>query len=105
MSKRTIKESAADSSVKVISCVKKKDPMKETINVAAYCRVSKDIEEQQTSLDNQMASFERIIVEHRAFFCAEIFSAFPVEDCQHALPSNVVNNPELLKDMFLLLVL
>ena len=74
MSKRTVKESAADSSVKVISCVKKKDPMKETINVAAYCRVSKDIEEQQTSLDNQMASFERIIVEHPGWKLAGIYA-------------------------------
>ncbi len=42
--------------------------------VAAYCRVSTDLEEQQKSLDHQMASYRKIILEHPGWELAGIYA-------------------------------
>lgn len=42
--------------------------------VAAYCRVSTDLEEQQKSLDHQMTSYKQIILEHPGWELAGIYA-------------------------------
>ena len=44
------------------------------IRVAAYCRVSTDLEMQQTSLDTQIASFRKIITERPGWTLAGIYA-------------------------------
>lgn len=45
-----------------------------TIRVAAYCRVSTDLEIQKSSLDIQMKSYKRIIKEHQGWKLAGIYA-------------------------------
>ena len=49
-------------------------PKKEVINVAAYCRVSKKIEEQASSIEVQMESYKKIISEHPNWKLAGIYA-------------------------------
>ena len=51
----------------------KKKRIKE-VRVAAYCRVSKNIEEQKTSIKIQMESYDRIIREHPGWKIAGIYT-------------------------------
>ena len=45
-------------------------PTIEQKRVAAYCRVSTDLEAQQSSIDLQMSSYKRIIEEHPGWVLA-----------------------------------
>ncbi len=47
---------------------------KEKVRVAAYCRVSTNLEIQQTSLDTQIEAFQRIIGEHPGWELAGIYA-------------------------------
>lgn len=47
--------------------------IKKKLRVAAYCRVSKDIKEQETSLSTQMSTYNRIISEHPDWELVEIY--------------------------------
>lgn len=49
-------------------------PVIEVKRVAAYCRVSTDLEAQQTSIDLQMSSYKRIIEEHPGWVLAGIYA-------------------------------
>ena len=49
-------------------------PLFEQKRVAAYCRVSTDLEAQQTSIDLQMSSYKRIIEEHPGWVLAGIYA-------------------------------
>ena len=49
-------------------------PLFEQKRVAAYCRVSTDLEAQQTSIDLQMGSYKRIIEEHPGWVLAGIYA-------------------------------
>ena len=52
---------------------KKQEPTRE-IKVAAYCRVSTDLEIQQQSLDVQIAAYNRVIREHPGWVLAGIYA-------------------------------
>ena len=47
---------------------------KKKVRVAAYCRISTNLEIQQTSLDTQIESFQRIIAEHPGWELAGIYA-------------------------------
>ena len=49
-------------------------PIIELKRVAAYCRVSTDLEAQQSSIDLQMSSYKRIIEEHPGWVLAGIYA-------------------------------
>ena len=51
-----------------------KSPERKKIRVAAYCRVSKDIEVQETSLDTQMETYDRLISQHPEWELVEIYA-------------------------------
>lgn len=51
-----------------------KMPEKKKLRVAAYCRVSKDIEEQESSLDTQMETYDRLIFQHPDWELVEIYA-------------------------------
>ena len=51
-----------------------KVPEKKKLRVAAYCRVSKDIEVQETSLDTQMETYDRLISQHPDWELVEIYA-------------------------------
>ena len=51
-----------------------KVPEKRKLRVAAYCRVSKDIVQQEGSLETQMESFDRLISQHPEWELVEIYS-------------------------------
>ena len=51
-----------------------KVPEKRKLRVAAYCRVSKDIVQQEGSLETQMESFDRLISQHPDWELVEIYS-------------------------------
>ena len=62
--------------VKKMQVVKKTSPAAErpVVNVAAYCRVSTDMEIQKTSLETQMDSYKQIISEHPGWRLAGIYA-------------------------------
>ena len=49
-------------------------PEKKKLRVAAYCRVSKDIEVQESSLDTQMETYDRLISQHPDWELVEIYA-------------------------------
>ena len=51
-----------------------KMPEVRKLRVAAYCRVSKDIVQQEGSLETQMESFDRLISQHPDWELVEIYS-------------------------------
>lgn len=51
-----------------------KIPEQKKLRVAAYCRVSKDIEQQEFSMENQMEAYGRIISKHPEWELAEIYA-------------------------------
>ena len=72
---RTIQEQST--LAKNLSVIKRAKPLEtetKKVKVAAYCRVSKDIEEQETSIQNQMESYDRIIREHPDWELAGIYA-------------------------------
>ena len=73
MARRKVHETSALS--KNLSVIRRAEQEEEkTIKVAAYCRVSKDIEEQETSIQTQMESYDRIIREHQGWELAGIYA-------------------------------
>ena len=52
----------------------KKQGRHKNIKVAAYCRVSTDLESQKSSLDIQMESYKKIIAEHPGWVLAGIYA-------------------------------
>lgn len=72
-----IVESTMTEGVSVIRSIepKKKEETntKKKLRVAAYCRVSKDIEEQESSLATQMSTYNRIISQHPDWELVEIY--------------------------------
>ena len=70
----TIADSSMTDGLKIIS---KKQTLKEEmakIRVAAYCRVSTDLEIQESSIELQMEAFEKTISEHPEWEIVEIYS-------------------------------
>lgn len=51
-----------------------KVPEKKKLRVAAYCRVSKDIEEQESSIETQMETYDRLISQHPDWELVEIYA-------------------------------
>ena len=47
---------------------------KKTLRVAAYCRVSKDIVQQESSMETQMDTYDRLISEHPDWELVEIYA-------------------------------
>ena len=47
---------------------------KRSLRVAAYCRVSKDIEEQESSMATQMSAYERLITQHPEWTLVGIYA-------------------------------
>ena len=47
---------------------------KRKLRVAAYCRVSKDIEEQESSIETQMETYDRLISQHPDWELVEIYA-------------------------------
>lgn len=72
-----IVESTMTEGVSVIRSIepKKKEETntEKKLRVAAYCRVSKDIEEQESSLATQMSTYNRIISQHPDWELVEIY--------------------------------
>ena len=69
-----IEDSAMTAGLQIIS--KKEETAKENhkLRVAAYCRVSTDREEQETSIELQMEAFETTIAQHPEWEIVEIYS-------------------------------
>lgn len=77
-SRLVAEQSRLNDNVKIIKRARATDdaamPIVETKKVAAYCRVSTDLEVQESSLDLQMESFKRIIENHPGWELAGIFA-------------------------------
>ncbi|MCI8483682.1 MAG: recombinase family protein [Lachnospiraceae bacterium] len=71
---KTSERSQFSADLSVIKRKQQKESFEKKIRVAAYCRVSKDIELQQTSLDTQMASYQKLIQEHPDWELAGIYA-------------------------------
>ena len=75
--RQQIVESTMTEGVSVIRSIepKKKEETntKKKLRVAAYCRVSKDIEEQESSLATQMSTYNRIISQHPDWELVELY--------------------------------
>ena len=57
-----------------VRVLEQKPETKVSIKVAAYCRVSTDMEIQQKSLDTQMAAYNKVIAEHPGWELAGIYA-------------------------------
>ena len=57
-----------------VRVIEKKQETSREIKVAAYCRVSTDLEIQQQSLDVQIAAYNRVIREHPGWVLAGIYA-------------------------------
>ena len=57
-----------------VRVIEKKQEESREIKVAAYCRVSTDLEIQQQSLDVQIAAYNRVIREHPGWVLAGIYA-------------------------------
>ena len=57
-----------------VRVIEKKQETSHEIKVAAYCRVSTDLEIQQQSLDVQIAAYNRVIREHPGWVLAGIYA-------------------------------
>ena len=67
-------KSTASKLAKDVRILERMDLAPEDIMVAAYCRVSTDMEVQQQSLDTQMAAYSKIIREHPGWKLAGIYA-------------------------------
>ena len=72
-------ESTMTAGVSVIRSAKQRKeftftPEKTELKVAAYCRVSKDIEEQESSMATQMSAYERLISQHPEWTLVGIYA-------------------------------
>lgn len=59
---------------KTVKIIEKQEEAASVVKVAAYCRVSKDVESQQQSLATQMEAYERVIKGHPGWVLAGIYT-------------------------------
>ena len=60
--------------IKMSAPAKQKKQEKKKLRVAAYCRGSKDIEQQESSMETQMETYNRLISEHPDWELVEIYA-------------------------------
>lgn len=60
--------------IKMSSSEKKMVQEQKKLRVAAYCRVSKDIEQQESSMETQKETYSRLILEHPDWELVEIYA-------------------------------
>lgn len=71
---KTSEESKLSTDLSVIKKCQQKKSKKKKLRTAAYCRVSKDIELQQSSLNTQMVSYQKLIEEHPDWELVDIYA-------------------------------
>lgn len=74
--RRVVESTIAEgvSVIKMSAPAKQKKQEKKKLRVAAYCRVSKDIEQQESSMETQMETYNRLISEHPDWELVEIYA-------------------------------
>ncbi|MCI9136881.1 MAG: recombinase family protein [Lachnospiraceae bacterium] len=71
---KTSEKSKLSTDLSVIKKCQQKKSKKKKLRIAAYCRVSKDIELQQSSLNTQMVSYQKLIEEHPDWNLVDIYA-------------------------------
>ena len=74
MARKIHEQSSIARNLSIIKRMRDSKEIQKKVKVAAYCRVSKDIEEQETSIQTQMESYDQIIREHSDWELAGIYA-------------------------------